>query len=113
MHACYTQNFFARHGAAARGARLLGYRGTVEFDWYANEVVLHSHHVPRTETHRLDRTERSHFGGDSVLAHNFVQVMRGEALSISPLSEAALSTSICLAAKRSAETHSFEAIEKF
>src|SRR5690242_15969219 len=37
-HAVYTQNFYSRRGAAARGARLIGYRGTIDFDWYRDEL---------------------------------------------------------------------------
>ncbi|MBC7236450.1 MAG: Gfo/Idh/MocA family oxidoreductase, partial [Chloroflexi bacterium] len=39
--AAYTQNFFARHRAARRGARLYGYRGTIHFDWYENVVRVY------------------------------------------------------------------------
>jgi predicted dehydrogenase len=49
MHAVYTQNFFVRNKAGKRGARLLGYKGTLEFDWYTSEVKVYMHHVPRVE----------------------------------------------------------------
>lgn len=41
MHAMYSQNFFARKAAARRGARLYGYKGTVEFDFVSQKIVAY------------------------------------------------------------------------
>ena len=38
MHVNYSQNFFARRAAQARGATLLGYKGTLQFDFYTGEL---------------------------------------------------------------------------
>ncbi|WP_419872254.1 Gfo/Idh/MocA family protein [Candidatus Pristimantibacillus sp. PTI5] len=54
MHVSYSQNFFARRAAGKRGARLLGYKGTLEFDWYTSELKVLMHHEARVETHQLD-----------------------------------------------------------
>lgn len=108
MHACYSQNFFARKTAGKRGASLFGYKGTVEFDWYTNEVKVHMHHAPRMETHRADTSNASHGGGDTVLVDNFVRVIRGECKSVSPLSAGLLSVLMCLKAKESAATKTFQ-----
>ncbi|MGQ9454257.1 MAG: Gfo/Idh/MocA family protein [Armatimonadota bacterium] len=110
MHACYTQNFFARRKAHARGARLLGYRGTIEFDWATEELNVFMHHAPRVETYRIDTTSMSHGGGDTVLVDNFIRVMRGEARSVAPLSAGVLSALMCLKAKESAATRTFQEI---
>jgi predicted dehydrogenase len=110
MHVSYTQNFFARHKAATRGARLLGYKGTLEFDFYTNEVKVYMHQSPEVETYRID-PDQAHFGGDAVLAKNFIDVMKGEADSGSGLREGLLSGLMCLKARESAQTNMFQAIE--
>ena len=33
VHAVYTQNFITRKDAGKRGAIIIGYKGTLEFDW--------------------------------------------------------------------------------
>lgn len=111
MHACYSQNFFARKGAEARGARLFGYKGTLEFDWYKDEIKVFMHHSPVTESYKFDSKAMSHFGGDSVLAYNFINVMRGREESISDLDAGMLSACMCLMAKESAETGRFMEID--
>ena len=40
LHCSYSQNFFARKKAATRMIRVLGYRGTLELDWYTNRVQV-------------------------------------------------------------------------
>lgn len=111
MHVSYSQNFFARKSAGRRGARLYGYRGTLEFDWYTDELKVHMHHAPRTETYKMDTTGASHGGGDTVLADNFVRVIRGQEKSVSPLSAGLLSVLMCLKAKESAATRTFQEIK--
>ena len=111
MHAVYTQNFFSRKAAGTRGARLIGYKGTITFDWYTDELKVFMHHTPRTETHNFSSASMSHGGGDVVLAHNFLKVIKGEAESVSPLSAGLLSVLMCLKAKESAETSTFREIE--
>ena len=111
MHACYSQNFFARKAAGRRGARFFGYKGTVEFDWYTNEVKVYVHHRPIVETHRVDTTNMSHGGGDTVLANSFVRMIKGQEKSVSPLSAGLLSALMCLRAKESAATNTFQEIK--
>lgn len=110
MHVCYSQNFFARRSVATRGATLLGYKGTLQFDWYTDEVKVHMHHTPRVETYRVDSKALSHGGGDTVLAQNFIDVARGAGESVAPLEAGLLSVLMCLKAKQSAQTRSFQAI---
>jgi predicted dehydrogenase len=110
MHASYSQNFFARKKAGARGARFLGYKGTLEFDWYTDELKVFMHHTPRVETYKCDSSAMSHGGGDTVLADNFVRCIRGEQTSVSPLSAGILSVLMCLKAKESAATRTFQEI---
>ncbi len=111
MHACYSQNFFARKTAGKRGATLFGYKGTLEFDWYTDELKVHMHHMPRVETYKTKTAGASHGGGDTVLVDNFVRVIRGECKSVAPLEAGLLSVLMCLKAKQSAETRTFQEIE--
>jgi len=108
MHANYSQNFFARRGAQKRGVRLLGYKGTLEFDWYTNELTVHMHHEARVEKHVIDGSAISgHGGGDGILIDNFLQVMRGKEKSRTTLDDGLRSALLCLKANESAETNSF------
>jgi predicted dehydrogenase len=110
MHASYSQNFFVRGKAGRRGARLFGYKGTVEFDWATDEVNVFMHHTPRVETYKIDTSNMTHGGGDQVLVDNFVRVIRGEQESRSPLTDGLLSALMCLKAKESAGTDTFQEI---
>lgn len=110
MHVSYSQNFFARKEAASRGARLLGYNGTLEFDWYKDEVKVFMHNTPRVETYKLDSSKMSHGGGDDVLALNFIRVMQGSEKSVAPIDAGLLSVLMCLKAKVSSETNTFQDI---
>ncbi|MDB4865925.1 MAG: oxidoreductase [Cohnella sp.] len=110
MHVSYSQNFFARQKAAARGARLLGYKGTMEFDFYTNVIKVYMHHESRVETYEFASGDESHGGGDAVLADNFIGVMRGTAPSRSPLESGLLSALMCLKARESSRTDSFQSI---
>jgi len=111
MHVCYTQNFFARRAAGARGARLLGYKGTLEFDWFTDEVKVFMHHTPRDEVYKFDTTKLSHGGGDMVLPKSFIDIMRGTGDSVAPLEAGLLSVLMCLKAKESAATKTFQTID--
>jgi predicted dehydrogenase len=107
MHVTYSQNFFARKQAAARGARLLGYTGTLEFDFVTKQLKVFMHHTNRVETYDVNPGKDNHGGGDTVLAQNFIDVMQGRADSISPLESGLLSVLMCLKAKDSAATNTF------
>ncbi len=107
MHVSYSQNFFARRGAGARGARFFGYKGTLEFDWYTNELKVFYHHLPRSVVYKFEPTRFGHGGGDAVLCWNFLQVVAGREASVAPLRTGLLSALMCLKAKESAETGAF------
>lgn len=102
----YTQVFYSKHEAQARGATLSGLRGTLRFDWYQNELRVHSHTEAKTLTDRPPEG-LNHFGGDGVLANNFIDVIRGRAPSSSPLSAGLQSVYACLAARESVATSRF------
>ena len=111
MHAAYSQNFFARKAAGARGARLFGYKGTLEFDWYTDELKVFMHHTPRVETYKFNSAAMPHGGGDTVLLKSFLDVMQGRAASVSPLEAGLLSVLMCLKAKESAQTRTFQQVD--
>ncbi len=111
MHVNYSQNFFARKKAGRRGARLFGYKGTVEFDWYTDEVKVYMHHKPMVQTHKLDSAALSHGGGDTVLVDSFVRAITEGKPSVSPISAGLLSVLMCLKAKESSLTNTFQEIK--
>jgi len=106
LHVVYSQNFITRKGAGKRGARLIGHKGTLEFDWQNSTVTVYHHFDNTTEKHTLT-DNGNHFGGDDLLCKNFLGVMKGTEKSGSPLSEGILSAKLCLAAKKSAREHVF------
>jgi hypothetical protein len=102
----YTQVFYSRHKAAARGATISGYRATLSFDWYENRMRRMPHHEPFLE--EITPTDvGSHFGGDEVLGRNFVELVRGKAASLAPIGAGLESVYACLAAKESAASGRF------
>ncbi|SDX82657.1 Gfo/Idh/MocA family protein [Paenibacillus sp. CF384] len=111
MHVNYSQNFFARRGAQRRGARLLGYKGTLEFDWYTGELKVYMHHEARVETHQFDLNAMDgHGGGDGMLLSNFFQIVNGAERSFTSLDDGLLSALLCLKANESANTNTFQQV---
>jgi hypothetical protein len=51
--------------------------------------------------------DASHFGGDTELAHDFLDLIRGKRLSRTPIQAGVQSVYACLAAKESARTGRF------
>ncbi len=105
MHIIYSQNFFARKGAARRGARLYGYKGTVEFNFANDEVKIYDHMSDKVTTVKVNTPEGNHGGGDLVLMKNFINLIRGtETVSVAPLEAGIRSALICMKAKDAAES---------
>lgn len=107
MHVVYSQNFVVRNGAGKRGARLIGYKGTLEFDWNKSLITVYKHLENVTETYEIKANKKGHGGGDAFLAENFVNVMKGTDVSRATLEEGILSAQMCLLAKKSSEEHKF------
>jgi len=105
-HGVYTQVFYSRRDAGARGATVSGYHGTISFDWYTNELKQIRHHAPFSEK-VAGEEDVSHFGGDLALAHNFLDLIEGKADTRTPIWAGIQSIYACLAAKESAETGKF------
>ena len=106
VHAVYTQNFYTRRGAAARGATLVGYRGTIKFDWYQDELVVHNHHSGRIERHHFEVAGGGHHGGDAELVQDFLDVVTGRGTSRAPLAAGLLSVRMCLSAREACQAGS-------
>jgi hypothetical protein len=105
IHAVYTQNFVVRREAGKRGARIVGFLGTLEFDWVSGIITVHHHFEDKVDTYDVNAEQTgTHFGGDEVLADSFLSVMAG-GKSIAPLSSGIESARLCLAARRSATEH--------
>ena len=108
MHAVYSQNFFARKKAARRGARIYGYKGTVEYDFVKDEIKVYDHMSDKVTVMTLNTPQDGHGGGDQKLIDNFIDLIRKRTEdSVAPLSAGIRSARICLAAKESADTSRF------
>jgi predicted dehydrogenase len=105
-HGVYSQVFYARRDAGARGATVSGYAGTVSFDWYSNELKRVRHHHPFSATERASG-DMSHFGGDLALADDFLGVVHGRRVSRTPIDTGLQSVYACLAARDSADGGGF------
>ncbi|MBA3684043.1 MAG: Gfo/Idh/MocA family oxidoreductase [Planctomycetes bacterium] len=112
VHAAYSQNFVSRRTAGQRGARVTGYLGTVEFDWYTDSYRVIHHHDQRVDRVEV-KASSGHGGGDQVLAQNFVDLVRGRARSHADLNAGLLSAAMCLAARTSAQNRTFQPIPAF
>jgi predicted dehydrogenase len=109
VHASYSQNFIARRSMGKRGAIVIGYTASLEYDWYQDSLRVVDHHQNRVDNITVKASE-AHGGGDEVLAMNFIDVMRGRSKSISNLRSGLLSAAMCLAAAESAKTRTFQSI---
>ncbi len=105
-HGVYTQVFFPRRDAAARGSSISGYLGTLKFDWFENEIKYVRHHKPFTDIVKAGSVA-SHFGGDAILARNFINIVKGKEKSIASINDGIQSVYVCLAARESAKKGRF------
>ncbi len=108
-HASYAQNFVSRRSAARRGARITGYEATLEFDWYTESIQVIEHHGTAVDTIKVE-IPQGHHGGDSVLARNFIDIIRGQDVSHATLADGILSATMCIAARTSEANQTFEPV---
>lgn len=107
VHGVYSQNFVARKQAAKRMVRIIGYKATLEFD-FVTGTIHEFHHVNGiNETITVDTNGLNHFGGDKILAENFIGMMNGSQKSLAPLICGIDSAKACLMAKQSATEQRF------
>ncbi len=105
VHAAYSQNFISRKSAGKRGARFIGHLGTIEFDWQQEYIIYHNHYGEKEEI-PLDATQSGHFGGDYMLAVDFLKALGGEETNCT-LAEGIRSARLCLCLKESSEQQKF------
>jgi predicted dehydrogenase len=108
-HAVYSQNFVPRRSSASRGARVTGYDATLEFNWYGETIRVIDHHHERVDQIAVKSTS-GHLGGDAALCRYFIDVMRGKCKSPCDLNAGLLSAAMCLAARESSATRTFQPI---
>lgn len=104
----YSQNFVVKRSAARRGCRIIGTRGSAEFDFYTGQIRFDDYQAAHTATHQVS-SSGNHFGGDKRLALAFLSVLAGEPSPVG-LETGLASAACCLAARRSAETGQLEAV---
>ncbi len=109
-HATYSQNFFVSGSAGFRGATLIGYKGSISFDWYSGKVKVVKHHRGRTDILDFGDVD-GHGGGDEELVRNFIDLMRGGRVSRSPIEAGILSAYLCLKARESAQTRTVQKVD--
>jgi len=108
VHATYTQNFVVRKEAASRGARIIGYKATLEFEWNTGEIRVYSHTNPRTDLITVKNNHLYHYGGDKALCENFVGIMKNCEKSKADLKDGIISARMCLKARESARHNTFQ-----
>lgn len=108
LHATYSQDFIVKKKAGSRGARFIGDKGTLEFDWMTSEIKIHMHYVNQEERIVVDPAGLPHYGGDVPLVRNFILMARGKEPSKANLKDGLLSTLMCLKARESAKTGTFQ-----
>ncbi|WP_246608662.1 Gfo/Idh/MocA family protein [Paenibacillus agaridevorans] len=111
MHASYSQNFFARNKAATRMFRFLGYKGTMEFDYYTNRIQVYMHHTNRIETYEIPFGNDTHGGGDIAVCQSLLDTITKGLPSQTPMEQGMQSALLCLKANKSAETRTFQEIK--
>lgn len=108
LHVVYSQNFIVRKSAGKRGARFIGVKGTLEFDFNTSTITFIDHYSDKVETITLPN-KHGHSGGDDYLVRSFIDVMQGTGPSVATLEDGINSVKVCFACKRSAETHTYQA----
>lgn len=102
-HAAYSQNFVSRRSAARRGARITGYKATLDFDWPTDSITIIEHHGQAIDRVKIDAGDDNHSGGDTALCRNFLDVIGRKSSSETPLTEGLLSAMMCITAREAAQ----------
>jgi hypothetical protein len=108
--AAYNQNFATRRSAGRRGARVVGHKATVEFNWNGETMRIIDHHANRVDQSEVHGDASGHGGGDNALMKSFIDLIRGEGPSVADLGAGLQSVAMCLAARDSFHAKSFRDI---
>ena len=111
IHASYSQNLVSRRSAYRRGATVVGYEATLEFDLAPMEMRLIHHHSGEVEQIHVDTESDGHGGGDHILAESFLDLIAGRAKPNASLRDGLLSAAMCLAARESARTKTYQPVQ--
>lgn len=106
----YNQSFLVKGEAARRGARFIGTKGSVEFDFYTN-TIRQDLYAGGTEYMQVPTPNTQHFGGDDALARTYQALLAREQPSMAGLRTGLVSARACLAARESAERGCFVDID--
>jgi predicted dehydrogenase len=110
IHASYSQNLLSRRSAYRRGATVVGYEATLEFDLAPMELRIIHHRSEKVEQVRVDVEDDGHAGGDLILAKSFLDLVKRRARPNASLRDGLLSAAMCLAARESARTKTFQRV---
>jgi predicted dehydrogenase len=110
IHASYSQNFLSRRSAYKRGATIIGYEATLEFDMAPMELRIIHHRSEKVEQIQVDVEDDGHAGGDLILAESFLDLIKGRSSPNASLRDGLLSAAMCLAARESARTKTFQPV---
>ena len=111
VHASYSQNMLSRRSAYRRGATVVGYEATLDFDLASMDIRVIHHHSSEVDQMHIDTESDGHGGGDHILAKSFLDLVAGRASPNASLSDGLLSAAMCLAARESARTKTFQQIQ--
>lgn len=111
LHVSYSQNFFVRHRAETRKFRFLGRKATMEFDYHTNVIQVYMHDSSRVETYEIPWGNDTHGGGDIAVCQSLLDTIISGRPSQTPMQDAFLSALLCLKAKKSAETRTFQSVD--
>lgn len=106
IHANYSENHVVRKQAGRRGGRIIGYAGTLDFNWGDNSITVTRHHHSVTERHQLDPNS-DHSGGDERLIFDFVKLMHGVNDTAVSMQRGLTTNLVAIAAQKSLEEHVF------
>ncbi len=98
----YSQCFVARKSANRRMTRIIGLKGTLEFDFATDKVTFYDHTSPRIDRYEYSETA-NHGGGDVGLMRQFLRVLRGENVDYPSLKDGIISGHTCLLAQQYAK----------
>jgi predicted dehydrogenase len=111
IHASYSQNMLSRRSAYRRGATVVGYEATLDFDLASMDIRVIHHHSGEVEQMHIDTGSEGHGGGDHILAESFLDLIAGRASPNASLRDGLLSAAMCLAARKSARTKTFQMVQ--
>lgn len=104
----HTENFLVRNEACRRGARIYGYKGTIEMS-FSGDIKIMSHMRNQTENIKISEKQLSHYGGDKELIFDFLKTMKNKERARTDLitGNGIYSTLTCLCARESADSKKF------